>query len=103
MDVVSIALVNGRIVVFGDEKYESNLFITLTYDDDHVPLSTGRDPETGELFTTYTLDKRHWQLFMKRLRKWHDEVYPDRKLRFLLLENMVIKAIVLTIMRSFSI
>lgn len=36
--------------------YAENSFLTLTYDDQHVPQN-------------YGLDLRHWQLFMKRLRK----------------------------------
>lgn len=38
------------------KMHPSNAFITLTYDDQHVPQN-------------YSLDLRHWQLFMKRLRK----------------------------------
>lgn len=41
--------------------YDSNLFITLTYSDEHLP-------EDG------SLDKRHFQLFMKRLRKFKSGV-----------------------------
>lgn len=41
-------------------------FITLTYDNDHVPY-TVKD-STGEL-GAFTLSKRDFQLFMKRLRK----------------------------------
>lgn len=39
-------------------------FITLTYDDEHVPFNQS----TGEL----SLDKTHLQLFIKRLRKFQD-------------------------------
>lgn len=45
--------------------YEDNVFVTLTYDDEHLP----RD---------YGVDKRHFQLFMKRLR-FH---MADRKVRY---------------------
>jgi len=38
------------------KSWEQNCFLTLTYDNQHVP-------------TNYGLDLRHWQLFMKRLRK----------------------------------
>ena len=38
--------------------YEKNCFITLTYDEEHLPKD-------------YSLDMRHFQLFMKRLRKKH--------------------------------
>lgn len=45
--------------------YTDNMFVTLTYDDDHMP-SYG------------SLRKRHLQLFWKRLRK----AFPDRKIRY---------------------
>lgn len=45
--------------------YEDNCFITLTYNDDHLP-SNG------------SLDKTHFQKFLKRLRK---SIYPQ-KLRY---------------------
>lgn len=41
------------------------VFLTLTYDDDHVPVSMVNDD--GSLF--FTLDKRDVQLFFKRFRK----------------------------------
>lgn len=46
-------------------QYESNMFITLTYDDAHLPDQA-------------TLDYREYQLFMKRLRKR----FPCKKIRF---------------------
>lgn len=49
--------------------YENNCFITLTYDDIHLPLGGT---------TRSTLCKRDWQLFMKRLRK----AYPTNEIRF---------------------
>lgn len=51
------------------QYHESSYFVTLTYDDAHVPRSYYADPETGEAFTSLTLAKRDFQLFMKRLRK----------------------------------
>jgi len=45
--------------------YEQNCFITLTYDDKHLPEDLG-------------LHYSHFQLFMKRLRKY----FPDTKIRF---------------------
>lgn len=44
-------------------------FVTLTYNDEHVPRSMYGDPETGEARPCLTLDRRHVQLFLKRLRK----------------------------------
>lgn len=52
--------------------HDKNCFITLTYDDDHVPWSS----LTGE----QTLVKKHHQDFLKRLRKR----FADEKIRFFL-------------------
>lgn len=43
-------------------------FITLTYDDEHLPRSEYVDGN-GEIKESYTLDKREFQRFMKRLRR----------------------------------
>ncbi|UPW41126.1 replication initiator protein [Sigmofec virus UA08Rod_5448] len=48
--------------------HDSAYFVTLTYDDYHVPISYYADPETGEAFPSLTLRKRDLQLFFKRLR-----------------------------------
>lgn len=49
------------------QYHKSSYFVTLTYDDLHIPIA--RDPETGETNGIGTLCKRDFQLFMKRLRK----------------------------------
>lgn len=51
-----------------DHKY--NCFITLTYDENHLPVVDSVNSETGELTKVKTLVKRDFQLFMKRLRKY---------------------------------
>lgn len=58
--------------------HDSNWFITLTYDDLHLPHSNICDLETGE-FPFPTLRKRDFQLFMKRLRKNYED---EEKIRF---------------------
>ena len=61
--------------------HESNYFITLTYDDIHMPYSKDViDFGTGE-YIYKTLSKRDCQLFMKRLRKNYQY---DNKVRFYL-------------------
>lgn len=60
------------------QYHDSAYFLTLTYDDYHVPRSYYSDPSTGEAMPSLTLCKRDWQLFMKRLRK----AFPNDKLRF---------------------
>ena len=63
-----------RMMLELDAHDGKGVFLTLTYDDDHVPI----------LFDEYdnslgmTLDKRDCQLFMKRLRK----EFKDKKIRF---------------------
>lgn len=60
------------------QYHESSYFVTLTYDDFHVPRSWYTDPSTGEAFQSLTLQKRDFQLFMKRLRKR----FSDQHIRF---------------------
>ncbi|AXB22586.1 replication initiation protein [Alces alces faeces associated microvirus MP18 4940] len=64
------------------EEHSESWFCTFTYDNAHIPTSVGYDVDSGEMFPTVTLRKRDWQLFMKRLRKWFDSVYPGEKLKY---------------------
>lgn len=65
------------------EYHSESWFITLTYDDDHVPWSECTHPETGEIIHHQTLRKKDFQDFMKRLRKNYAEKFPEaEKLRF---------------------
>lgn len=64
------------------KNYDSNYFITLTYDDDHLPSSEIVIKDTGEVIETHSLVKEDYQKFLKRLRKAHGELYPDRKIRY---------------------
>lgn len=50
------------------EYHDSAYFVTLTYDDDHVPQSWYADESTGEAVPVQTLRKKDFQAFMKRLR-----------------------------------
>lgn len=55
------------------QYHDSAYFVTVTYDDEHVPQTYSPDPETGEaLLPLMTLSKRDMQLFMKRVRKRFD-------------------------------
>lgn len=60
------------------QYHDSAYFATFTYDDDHVPRTAYGDPETGEAIPALTLDKRDFQLLMKRIRKR----FSDDKIRF---------------------
>lgn len=58
--------------------HDSAYFVTLTYNDEHAPVSYYVDDSTGEAFTSLTLRKRDFQLFIKRLRK----AFPEDKIRY---------------------
>lgn len=60
------------------KEHDSAYFVTLTYNDWHVPISHYIDQTTGEFCDVQTLRKRDYQLFMKRLRK----AFPDQQIRF---------------------
>lgn len=65
------------------QYHEHNYFVTLTYDDLHVPYSEYVDDDSGLITPMYTLLKEDVQLFMKRLRKRYS-VLSDDKIRFYL-------------------
>lgn len=50
-------------------NHEQSWFVTLTYNDFWIPTSYYTDESTGELLPAYSLLKRDYQLFMKRLRR----------------------------------
>lgn len=60
------------------EYHDSAYFVTLTYRDSDLPSHLYSDPSSGEAFTSYSLDKRDCQLFMKRLRK----AFPNDHIRY---------------------
>lgn len=60
------------------QYHSSSYFVTLTYNDKHLPRRSYVDPETGEVLTSYSLFKKDFQNFMKRLRK----ALPDQDLRY---------------------
>lgn len=54
-------------------------FVTLTYDDEHIPMSAYADPDTGEVVgRCNTLRRKDVQDFLKRVRK----AFPDVCIRF---------------------
>lgn len=60
------------------QYHDSAYFVTLTYNDEHVPRSAYGDPETGEAQPVLTLNRRDVQLFLKRLRR----ACPDDSIRY---------------------
>lgn len=65
-------------LIMESQYHDSTFFVTLTYDDEHLPVVESLDDETGEYFCASTLDKRDAQLFIKRLRR----AFPDDKIRY---------------------
>lgn len=61
--------------------WEHNWFITLTYDDDHLPIVLHQD--TGEVIAS-TLVPPDVVGFFKRLREYYDRVYNHKGIRFFL-------------------
>lgn len=51
------------------EYHEQSWFVTLTYDDEHVPRRFYGAPDTGCALPSLSLYRRDIQLFLKRLRK----------------------------------
>lgn len=45
------------------KEHESTYFCTFTYDDLHLPIVSGTDPETGVIVQSGTLVKKDWQDF----------------------------------------
>lgn len=67
--------------VLEQQYHEQSLFLTLTYDDDHLPTNEVTVPETGEIVTVGTLVKDDLSKFMKALRQEYAYKH-DNQLRF---------------------
>lgn len=58
------------------QYHDESWFLTLTYDDEHLPIVHGFDKETGEVFDFMSLQKKDLQDFNKRLRS---QLFRDYK------------------------
>lgn len=65
---------SDRMIMELADNDGKGIFVTLTYNNDHVPFAVD---ENG-LPVSFSLQKRDFQLFMKRLRKR----FPDKSIRF---------------------
>lgn len=70
---------------YEERKSHSSFFVTLTYDNEHLPVQEFVEPDTGAVFYNGVVDKRDVQLFMKRLRKSLD--IKNIKLRYYLISE----------------
>ncbi|UPW41187.1 replication initiator protein [Sigmofec virus UA08Rod_5306] len=59
-------------------------FVTLTYDDPHLPITDFVNEETGELITGHPLNPDHTKKFLKDLRRYWEYHYNHDKIRFFL-------------------
>lgn len=66
----------NRIILECD-SYRYNYFVTLTYDDSHLPLVGLTDDVTGEYLEIPNLDKRDYTLFLKRLRERYEDLHKN--------------------------
>lgn len=66
--------------LFEMEYHKQSLFVTLTYDEKHIPKNKVINPD-GEVTTVATLNKKHLSDFMKYLRQEYAKEH-DNKLRF---------------------
>lgn len=64
------------------QYHEENYFITLTYDDAHLPKNEVIDRETGELVPVATLVKKDLSDFVKRVRRYQDYDGFTQSIRF---------------------
>lgn len=65
------------------KEHQNKYFITLTYDNEHLPINEGVDITTGEIIKTPTLKKEDLQNFWKRLRMHYERKYGIKnKLRY---------------------
>lgn len=65
-------------LIMESQYHDSTYFVTLTYDDEHIPVVEQLDEETGEYTINSSLNKRDVQLFIKSLRKR----FPDDRIRY---------------------
>lgn len=61
--------------------HKKTYFLTITYDDEHVPHSSYVDDFSGEVKDILTLNPQDFTLFMKRLRYYYSQKY-DNEIRF---------------------
>lgn len=71
---------------YEDRKALTSVFITLTYDNEHLPIEEYVEPDTGACFYNGVVCKRDVQLWLKRFRKSLDKEF-NCKLRYYLISE----------------
>lgn len=67
-------------IVLEARHHSENAFLTVTYDDDHLPLSFSSN-DTGQVYSDYSVVPDHHEKFMKDLREaWRKKT--GKKIRF---------------------
>lgn len=62
--------------------YANNCFLTLTYNEEHLPIKEVINKETGELITGHPLVKEHITKFIKSLRRQYKYHHNHEGIRF---------------------
>lgn len=57
-------------------RHTSNSFITLTYDDDHLPKDEFYHPKTGQVYAPFSVNPEHHRLFFNSLRYHYHQHFP---------------------------
>lgn len=73
---------NRIVLEMKEYPEEKNWFITLTYDDEHIPTKEVTNTETGEKKIGLTLNKKDLQDFLKRLRSRWENKYDHQGIRY---------------------
>lgn len=66
------------------KEHKNNWFLTVTYRDEHLPLTPIVNTETGELTHISTLRPKDIQKFIKDLRRYYEHHYNHKGIRFYL-------------------
>ncbi len=64
------------------KDHKNNYFITLTYDNENLPMGNAIDIDTGETYEVGTLKPKDLQDFMKRLRITWERKYGIKNIRY---------------------
>lgn len=64
------------------KEWKFNYFVTLTYEDQYLPIKRCYNDETGEIITGFTLDKKDLEKFNHDLRQYWIRKYNHQGIRY---------------------